>query len=98
MKGFKISQGVLEKLRTKHQVTREEVLQAFLNRTGPSLGDSRADHQTDPPTMWFCAETDRGRILKVVYMEHPDYFQIKSAYQPTDGSDALYERICARLP
>ncbi len=98
MKGFRISQGVLEKLQTKHQVTREEVLQAFLNRTGPSIGDTRANNQTDPPTVWFCALTDRGRTLKVVYMEFPEYFQIKSAFPPTDGSDTLYERICARLP
>lgn len=96
MKDFKITQRVLDKLKDKHQVSREEVLQAFTNRTGPSLTDSRIDHLTDPPTMWFCAPTDRGRILKVIYIDHEGSFQIKSAFEPTDGSDGLYTRICAR--
>ena len=96
MKEFKLTQRVLDKLREKHQVSREEVLQAFANRTGPSLTDSRIDHRTDPPTMWFCAPTDRGRVLKVIYIDKDGSFQIKSAFEPTDGSDGLYARICAK--
>ncbi|WP_290887718.1 DUF4258 domain-containing protein [Arenimonas sp.] len=96
MKDFKISSRVLEKLQSRHQVTREEVLQAFMNREGPLLTDNRLDHRTDPPTIWFCAPTDRGRLLKVIFVERDEHFEIKSAYEPTDGSDRLYERIRAK--
>ncbi|WP_290595031.1 DUF4258 domain-containing protein [Arenimonas sp. SCN 70-307] len=95
-KEFKISAKVLEKLREKHGVSREEVHEAFLNRTGPMFSDDREDHRTDPPTMWFCSVTDRNRILKVLYVEREDFFYIKSAYCPTDGSDDLYVKLCAR--
>ena len=95
-KEFRISARVLEKLREKHGVSREEVLEAFMNREGPVFTDDRAEHQTDPPTMWFCALTDRNRVLKVIYVEREDYFYIKSAFTPMDGSDARYVRLCEK--
>lgn len=95
-KPFRISAHVTQKLLDKHRVTREEVIECFMNRDGPSFDDARRDHQTDPPTLWFVADTDRGRTLKVVYMEFPDFFAIKTAFEPRDGSDDLYRRLCAR--
>ncbi|MHB1569141.1 MAG: ADP-ribosyl-(dinitrogen reductase) hydrolase [Steroidobacteraceae bacterium] len=93
---FKISQRVIEKLKTKHGIERSEIPECFCNRTGSYFTDTRLDHQTDPPTYWFVAPTDKGRLLKVVFMRYPDYFEIKTAFVPTDGSDALYERLCAQ--
>lgn len=96
MKQFRFSGAVAQKLIEKHDVTREEVNQCFMNRSSPSFEDRRAEHRTDPPTFWFVAETDRGRVLKVVYIEKDDHFAIKSAFEPKDGSDALYEKLCRR--
>lgn len=95
-KPFRISAKVTEKLIRKHQVTREEITQCFMNREGPSFRDPREKHDTDPPSVWFVAPTDRGRLLKVVYMEFDSYFAIKTAFPPDDGSDRLYERLCAK--
>jgi hypothetical protein len=97
---FRISRRVADKLRTKHQVTPAEVRECFFNREGPSLEDPRLDHRTDPPTYWFMAPTDAGRILKVVYVEYPAdgdepaFFAIKTAYEPVDNSAAIYAAHC----
>ncbi|MEI2429178.1 hypothetical protein RDV84_23200 [Lysobacter yananisis] len=93
---FKISPGVAEKLRTRHSVTSDEIAECFANRTGKFFEDTRAGNITNPPTYWFVADTDTGRKLKVVFVRHVDYFAIKTAYEPTDGSDTLYLELCER--
>lgn len=90
---FKVSDRVLKKMRQKHGVDPEEVNQCFLNRTGRFYADTREDHRTNPPTYWFVAETDKGRVLKVVFVRYPDFFAIKSAFVPEDGSDRLYQEL-----
>jgi hypothetical protein len=95
-KPLKISEHVADKLLHKHGVTRGEVFECFLNREGPTFLDTRADHQTDPPTAWFVAETDRRRVLKVVFIEYPEFYAIKTVFEPADGSDRLYYRLCAK--
>ncbi|MCD7097429.1 DUF4258 domain-containing protein [Stenotrophomonas sp. MMGLT7] len=90
---LKISPRILTKLRDQHRVTQQEVAECFANRWGKFFTDSRHDHQTNPPTYWFVSETDQGRMLKVIFVRHPEFFAIKSAYDPEDGSDALYERL-----
>lgn len=96
MKPFRISKRVSEKLRTKHNVTHAEVGECFLNRRGPSFRDSRERHDTDPPTWWFMSETDRGRPLKVCYVEYDDFFAIKTSFEPEDDSAELYEALCGK--
>ena len=54
---FKISVRIAEKINKKHNITIEEIWECFLNRTQGLLEDTRLDHQTDPPTLWFIAET-----------------------------------------
>lgn len=95
-KGFRISQRVADKLRDKHAVTPDEVSECFLNRDGPSFIDDRQDHATDPPTYWFMSETDRGRPLKIVYVEYPEFFAIKTVFEPKDGSPAIYRQLCEK--
>ncbi|MCU0996848.1 DUF4258 domain-containing protein [Stenotrophomonas maltophilia] len=90
---FKISRKVAEKLHDKHQVSASEIQEAFLNREGGYFTDDREDHRTDPPTWWFVSETDKGRTLKVVFVKYQDRYQIKTAFQPTDGSPALYAKL-----
>ena len=91
---FKISPRVQEKLATRHQVSGQEILECFANRVGPYFIDDRADNQTDPATYWFVAETDKRRVLKVVFVRYPDFFAIKTAFNPEDGSDKLYTNLC----
>lgn len=63
-----ISPAVRRKLTAKHNVTEEEIKQCFANLDGVYLRDLREEHQSDPPTWWFVAETNRCRLLKVVFV------------------------------
>lgn len=72
-------------------VTEAEVFEAFENRCGQFLMDSREEHATDPPTLWFVAETNAGRILKVMFV--PDGTNtVKSAYDATEEIQGIYDR------
>ena len=73
-------------------VAEEEVVQCFANRTGPLLEDTREDHRTNPPSLWFISETNTGRRLKVIFMRIGDEFHIKSAYEPEEAAVAMYNR------
>lgn len=57
-----ISDKVKQKLAAKHNVLVEEIEQCFCNREKGFLMDTREEHASDPPTQWFIAETDYGRI------------------------------------
>lgn len=95
---FKISAGVATKLRDKHQVSQQEVVECFYNKWGRFFTDTRLEHQTDPPTYWFISETDKNRRLKVVFIRHPDLFEIKSAFPPELDAEKLYEDLCQKYP
>lgn len=89
---LKISQQVLQKLRQKHCVTRDEIEECFLNRTRGFLEDTRLNHLTDPPTLWFIAETDNRRKLKIVFIELANgTYEIKTAYKPNLNEVKIYD-------
>lgn len=88
---FDASQKVIEKLRDRHGVTLEEVEECFYNRTAGFLEDKRAEHKTDPPTQWFVSETDKGKILKVIFMMADKVITIKSAYEADDIAQRIYK-------
>ena len=73
-------------------VTREEIIQCFTNRTGRFLEDTREQHKTDPPTMWFISETDYGRRLKVCFLQDANDTTIKSAFEPNEIEERIYSR------
>lgn len=93
---FLVSEAMLEKLATKHRVTRDEVRQCFENREGGFLEDDREDHQTDPPTQWFVAETNQCRKLKIAFVqgqtEKGPHIEIKTAYDANADEIAIYDR------
>ncbi len=93
MKNLVISDGVASKLKTAHGVLRNEVEQCFFNRTGKLLVDTRALNRTTPPTLWFIACTNRGRALKVVYMQKGDVVELKTAYEPNPVESKIYARF-----
>ena len=88
-----VSPAVLQKLKTKHSVSIGEVEECFLNQARVFLEDDRTEHLTIPPTRWFIAETDRGRVLKVVFVEHPsEVYELKTAYQPSSQEERIYDK------
>jgi len=86
-----VSTRIDGKLDEKHNVTVEEVSQCFDNKCGVNLIDDREDHRTDPATLWFIAETNTGRILKVIFVYRDGYIYLKSAYEPSAGEIAIYD-------
>jgi hypothetical protein len=89
-----ISPKILLKLRDKHNVNESEVIECFSNIEKGHLKDTREDHKTDPPTLWFVAETDMGRLLKVVFMQDPDTNDmiIKTAYSANPQEIHIYNK------
>ena len=90
MKNLKISDAVSKKIKDKHQVDRREVEQCFVNRIGKLLEDKRAQHKTNPPTLWFLAKTNKGRVLKIVYIQTGMVIDLRSAFEPNAAELALF--------
>lgn len=93
MQSIVISPAVLEKLKSKHNVSAKEVKECFKNLVGTYLSDDREDHRTDPPTLWFVAPTNHDRVLKVVFVYADGNMRIKSAYEPSARVIAIYDRL-----
>lgn len=92
MKNLRVSQAVLEKLKNRHKVSLTEVEHAFANRKKGLLTDTRAQHATDPPTVWFIACTNHGRMLKIVYIQQGLEIHVKSAFEPNEEELRIYEK------
>jgi hypothetical protein len=92
---IRASAKVVSKLEKKHSVTMEEVHQCFDNREGLAIKEIRPEHKTDPPTRWFLAETNRGRLLKVVYVltriGDKGLIDLRTAFPPGADDIAYYE-------
>lgn len=91
MQNLRISKTVLEKLETKHNVTRREVEQCFENKCGLLLMDDREEHHSDPPTVWFVAPTNTGRLLKIICIFRDGKVDLRSAYDASSEIQRLYE-------
>lgn len=87
-----ISPAVRQKLAEKHNVTEDEVEECFLNRQDAFVEDTREEHRTDPPTQWFIAETDRGRELKVVFIQRGEMIHLRSCFEPSEATKQDYQR------
>ena len=100
--GIFISPKVRAKLAAKHQVTEDEIRQCFLNMPEgyEFIRDVREQHQTNPPTWFFIAETNQRRKLKICFMVfkvptpagEAIRTEIKTAYPPDDADIANYEK------
>jgi hypothetical protein len=84
---------IIEKLRTKHNVSEAEVREAVSNICGQLLIDTREEHATDPPTLWFVAETNAGRLLKVIFIHKEGNNVVKSAYDASEKIQAIYNKF-----
>lgn len=85
-----ISAKIRAKLDSRHQVQEQELHECFLNHEGLYLIDTREEHVTDPPTLWFVGETHRGRKLKIMFVERDGNIYLKSAYDATDEIFRIY--------
>jgi hypothetical protein len=92
MDNLRISENILWKLAEQHNVTRTEVEQCFRNRQGRLLMDTRVLTKTNPPTLWFVACTNKGRSLKVVYIQKGNIVELKTAYDPNEEEARIYKR------
>ena len=88
-----ITDRIAKKLLTKHGITCEEVEECFYNRIKGLLEDKREQHKTNPATLWFIAETNQERLLKIVFIESKDgSYEIKTAYEPNKDEVRIYEK------
>jgi len=88
-----VSDRIRKKLREKHGVRVEDVVECFANRRDDGLLDTREEHATDPPTRWIIAETNFGKRLKVIFIARLDgSIVIKSAYPPEPEAEEIYVR------
>lgn len=88
-----VAPDILKKLRIKHNVSLDEVEECFLNREKDCLIDLREDHRTNPHTQWFIAPTDKGRLLKIVWiMEEGLGITLKTAFEPSQEAIDFYNR------
>ena len=88
-----ISPTVQEKLRSKHEVQEQEIRECFLSLEGKYLIDTRENHNTDPPTLWFIGDTYRGRKLKVIFIHRDGNIYIKSAYEANEAEKRIYDKM-----
>lgn len=87
-----VSEAVIRKLKEKHKVNPQEVRECFQNLKTKYAYDTRPEHQTNPPTLWFVAQTNAGRKLKVVFVRYSKTeVVLKSAYNANADEIRLYE-------
>ncbi|RMD67691.1 MAG: ADP-ribosyl-(dinitrogen reductase) hydrolase [Gammaproteobacteria bacterium] len=87
-----ISPKIKKKLQEKHSVSEEEVHECFANREGRLLMDTREEHRSDPPTLWFIAETHMGRKLKIVFIQKGEDIYLRTAYEANETEIRIYEK------
>lgn len=89
-----ISKHTELKLKQKHGLAdpEKEILEAFSNIDGSTLIDTREEHNSDPPTEWFIAETNMGVLLKVCFIEKDGNIYIRTAYRPNDEEIRIYQK------
>ncbi len=90
MKNLVISPKILAKLETRHGVSQREVVQCFYNQLRTTITDTREEHESDPPTEWFIAETDRLRRLCIVFVNRNGNIYLRTAFDPNADREALY--------
>ena len=89
-----IAESVLRKIgQTDHgELTEKEVLECFLNHCGLYCEDLRPEHQSHSgaPTLWFVAETNDGKQLKITIVLEDGDSHLKSAYPATEKVQRIY--------
>jgi len=58
--------------------------------------DTREEHASDPPTLWFITETYWGRKLKVVFIQKGEDIHVRTAYEPNEAELRIYRKYGLR--
>ena len=76
-------------------ITPKEIHECFENHCGRYALDPRPQHldRSGNPTPWIVGCTNRGRRLKVHFVQEGEDIEIKTAYPATDAVVALFERL-----
>jgi hypothetical protein len=96
MAPFLYQAKVKAKIKEIHEVEIEEVREAFLNHIACNerfIEETRKEHFKVHKKLWFIAETDHGRILKVVVAEEGDFLELVTAYDPDEEDIIYYEKV-----
>lgn len=93
MKNLIISAEIETKLREKHQLRRADVEQAFMNRDGNYLIDTRQQNLTDPLTEWFISENDKGQQIKVAFVPVNGMVYLRTAYVANPDEIRIYNKF-----
>jgi hypothetical protein len=96
---LRASPRIVTKLANKTPpVSLGEVIECFATREKSFLIDDREQNRTDPPTLWFIADTFVGRLLKVVFVQDPDgAIILKTAYDPNAEERWVYRTHAREL-
>ncbi len=87
-----LSQKITDKLRGRG-ISVSDLVECFANRTAGFLVDDREEHKTNPDTLWFVAETEKGRILKIMFVPAGTMAtDIKSAYDSSAEIQRIYNK------
>ncbi|MBE7043779.1 MAG: DUF4258 domain-containing protein [Ruminococcaceae bacterium] len=89
---YVFSPKIEEKL-SGRSISKREIDQCFANRTGKFLIDEREEHKTHPPSNWFISETNKGRVLKIVFIVKDEKVHIKTAFEPSDRAKNVYDKL-----
>lgn len=87
-----ISPKVKKKIEDKHGLTLDEVDEAISGRLAGFLEDTREEHKSDPPTLWFVGSTDFGKYLKVAFIFKDGTMIIRTAYEANQTELAIYKK------
>jgi hypothetical protein len=94
MPKYVIAPSIVEKLRSKHGIAEEEVIDCFSNIEYGYLIDTNEAHKTNPPTHWFIAPTNKGTLLCVCFIQDLNKdIHIKTAFEPSKERIKLYNKL-----
>lgn len=92
-----ISSAVEQKIgREDHgRITASEVHECFENHDGRLCWDKRPEHldRQGRPSPWFVAETNRRRLLKIMFVREDGDIHLKSAYPANQKVHDIFERF-----
>lgn len=77
-------------------VTRQEVEECFQNHCSGYCHEQNAEHQDNEglPSLWFVAETNKRRVLKIMFVRRDGDIYLKSAYPANQRVRDIFKRKC----
>ena len=96
MINIEIAPSIKHKLKTKHNVEIEEVIECFANVTQGFVQDTREEHKTNPPTHYFIEQTDNARLLCIAFIHTDETIVLKTAFEPSQKRIQTYKNAVGK--